>query len=57
MTIGHSHDGVFKVLGRHRMKFCLRCNVPFNDGDEIHVQVRRAGRRLYHKKCWEALFI
>ena len=56
---GRSYDGVYRtVRSKRRMKACHRCEVAFRDGDKIHVSAgRKRKRHIYHKTCWESLFI
>ncbi len=43
-----------RVIG----KLCKKCKKPICDGDDVIVRASKGTfSRIYHKKCWEGLFL
>ena len=43
-----------KVIGR----LCERCKKPIAEGDEVVSRSKRGGKvRVFHKTCWEGMFV
>jgi hypothetical protein len=45
----------FRLQGFGFRLTCFKCGKPIEVGDEVVSKARE--KRLYHKECWEKLFI
>lgn len=34
---------------------CIKCEIPFKDGDQVVSRSDRNNTKRYHKACWESI--